>query len=37
MTELHCVIAELSKKLKVRQENAFIEETENDVESGKLP
>lgn len=35
ITEMHCVIAELSKKLRAKQEAVILEENEPD-ESGKL-
>jgi hypothetical protein len=35
ITEMHCVIAELSKKLNIQQENKIAEESETDQNSSK--
>lgn len=35
ITEMHCIIAELSKKLNVQKENQIAEESENDQNSSK--
>lgn len=36
ITEMHCIIAELSKKLNIQKENQIAEESENDQNSSKL-
>lgn len=36
ITEMHCIIAELSKKLNIQRDNQIAEESENDQNSGEL-